>query len=104
MKINAYTNRDKIRDLYDVTFICKRFFDQLSLQTIALLRSAVEYKGIEQFDFLIKDQQDELIDNKKLAEDFLDMYDRLGLLYDGMTEENNSIIADDEIYIIAQKG
>ena len=86
MKINAYTNRDKIRDLYDVTFICKRFFDLLSPQTIALLRSAVEYKGIEQFDFLIKDQQDELIDSGKLAEDFLDMYDRLGLLYDGMAE------------------
>ena len=84
MKINAYTNRDKIRDLYDVTFICKQYYDQLSPQTVALLRSAVEYKGIEQFDYIIKDQHDELIDSDKLSDDFLAMYDRLGLLYDGM--------------------
>jgi predicted nucleotidyltransferase component of viral defense system len=82
MKINAYTSRDKIRDLYDVTFICKQYFSRLSPQTIALLRNAIEYKGIEQFDFIIKDQSDELIDNDKLAEDFLAMYNRLGLLYD----------------------
>ena len=81
MKINAYAGRDKIRDLYDVTFICNRYFDNLSSQTVALLRGAVEYKGIEQFDFIIKDQDDDLIDSEKLAVDFLNMHDRLGLLY-----------------------
>ncbi|MDR3270246.1 MAG: nucleotidyl transferase AbiEii/AbiGii toxin family protein [Peptococcaceae bacterium] len=82
MKVNAYSGRDKIRDLYDVTFICKQYFDCLSTQTVALLRNAIEYKGIEQFDYIIRDQNDELIDNDKLAEDFLAMYDRLGLMYD----------------------
>jgi predicted nucleotidyltransferase component of viral defense system len=82
MKVNAYTHRDKIRDLYDVTFICGRYYNQLSPQAVSLLRSAVEYKGIEQFDYIIQNQQDDLIDNEKLSEDFLGMYDRLGLLAD----------------------
>ena len=89
MKTNAYAGRDKIRDLYDVTFICNRYFDSLSPQTVALVRGAVEYKGVEQFDFIVKDQHDELIDNEKLASDFLNMYDRLGLLYS--EEESRSL-------------
>lgn len=34
-------------------------------------------------------QADELIDNDKLAEDFLTMYDKLGLLY---TEEERKVL------------
>ncbi|MDR3288839.1 MAG: nucleotidyl transferase AbiEii/AbiGii toxin family protein [Peptococcaceae bacterium] len=87
MKINAYAGRDKIRDLYDLTFICNHYFDKLSPQTVALLRGAVEYKGIAQFDYMITNQPDELIDSEKLAGDFLSMYDRLGLLFDESERE-----------------
>jgi hypothetical protein len=80
MKTSAYAGRDKIRDLYDVTFICNNFIDRLSPPTVALIRSAVEHKGIAQFDYVVRDQPDELIDNDKLAADFLMMYDCLGLL------------------------
>ena len=82
MKINAYASRDKIRDLYDLTFICNHYFEQLSPQTVAVLRSAVEHKGVAQFDYVVRNQPDELIDSDKLALDFLTMYDRLGLLLD----------------------
>ena len=82
MKVNAYAGRDKIRDLYDLTFICNNYFDRLSRQTVALLRGAVEHKGIGQFDYIIKNQPDALIDSDKLAGDFLEMYDKLGLLLD----------------------
>lgn len=82
MKTNAYSSRDRIRDLYDITFICNNYYDQLSAKTISLLRSAIEYKGIEQFDYIIKDQHDDLINEEKLAGDFLSMLDKLGLLYD----------------------
>jgi predicted nucleotidyltransferase component of viral defense system len=94
MKTNAYTSRDKIRDLYDVTFICNHYFDQLNPQTISLLRSAIEYKGIEQFDYIVKEQHDELIDEKKLAGDFLSMYDKLGLLYDRQEKQIIDSIED----------
>jgi len=82
MKTNAYLNRDKIRDLYDLAFICNRYWDTLSTQTKFVIRNAVEHKGIEQFDYIIKTQQDDLIDTKKLSADFLEMYDKLGLLCD----------------------
>jgi len=82
MKCAAYAGRDKIRDLYDLTFICNHYFGQLSEQTKAVMRNTVEYKGIEQFDYVIREQSDELIDNKKLSDDFLDMYEKLGLLYE----------------------
>jgi predicted nucleotidyltransferase component of viral defense system len=82
MKTNAYAGRDKIRDLYDVTFICNNYFDRLSPQAAALLRSALEHKGIAQFDYVVRNQPDDLIDSDKLAADFLAMHDRLGLLLD----------------------
>lgn len=80
MKANAYMGRDKIRDLYDLTYICDTYFDKLSDATKSVLRNAVEYKGIEQFDYIVSTQQDELINTNKLAEKFLKMYERLDLL------------------------
>jgi predicted nucleotidyltransferase component of viral defense system len=82
MKTNAYSSRDKIRDLYDVTFICNHYYDDLSSQTISQMQEALSYKGIEQFDYILREQQDELIDENKLAADFLLMFDKLELLYD----------------------
>ena len=89
MKINAYSGRDRIRDLYDLTFIYKNYYDRLSPQTVALLRGAVEHKGIAQFDYVVRNQPDELIDCDRLAEDFLAMYDRLGLMFD---EEERALL------------
>jgi hypothetical protein len=87
MKINAYAGRDKVRDLYDLTYICNNYFDRLSKQTIGLLRGAVEHKGVEQFDYVVRNQPDELIDSDKLAYDFLKMYDKLGLMLDESERE-----------------
>ena len=80
MKTNAYTGRDKIRDLFDLSFICNNYNDQLSPETVALMRTAVEYKGIEQIDYILNEQKDELIDEGRLISSFLEMHDRLGLL------------------------
>lgn len=79
MKLNAFNHRDKIRDLYDITFIYIRYKDELNSGLLFMLRDAVAYKGLEQFDYLIRTQSDELIDNDKLAEEFLSMYYDLGL-------------------------
>lgn len=80
MKANAYSGRDKIRDLYDICFICNHYWENLSEDVKSLIRVAVEYKGIEQFEYIVRDQKDELIDNKKLIDDFLKTYEKLGLL------------------------
>jgi predicted nucleotidyltransferase component of viral defense system len=99
MKVGAYAGRDKIRDLYDVTFIYNHYADQLTPQAIALLRGAIEHKGIEQFDYVVQTQPDELIDNDQLASDFLKMYNDLGLLLEAEEQEflENSYELDDEL-------
>lgn len=89
MKSSAYQARDKIRDLYDVCFLCNHYWEELSDGAINTLRASVEYKGIEQFDYIVREQSDELIDKEKLADDFLTMYDKLCLLY---TEEEKAVL------------
>lgn len=49
---------------------------------IEQLKNSFEYKELEQFDYLIKTQDDLLIDKDKLAENLLELYDDLGLIDD----------------------
>ena len=91
MKASAYSGRDKIRDLYDICYICNNYWKELSEDVKNMIRVAVEYKGLEQFEYVIKDQKDELIDNEKLTIDFLKMYHKLGLLV-----EKDEIQEDEE--------
>ena len=86
MKLNAYANRDKIRDLYDVTFIYNHYANILNQDILYLLSDTLAYKGLEQFDYLIATQSDELINNDKLSDDFLTMWTTLGLLDDKTRE------------------
>lgn len=79
MKLNAFNNRDKLRDLYDIVFIYRKYLSSLNSMLVYQLKDAVSHKGVEQFDYLITSQSDELIDNDKLAIDFLSMYYDLGL-------------------------
>jgi predicted nucleotidyltransferase component of viral defense system len=80
LKTAAYLGRDKIRDLYDITFIIDRYWDNLNEETIADLRRAFEYKDIAQFDYLLATQDDSLIDKAKLEDRFLSAFDKVGLL------------------------
>ena len=80
MKAAAYASRDKIRDLYDLSFICDKYFDALTEQTVINIRDALEYKGLEQFDYIMHTQSDPLINSEHLLTEFLQMYDKIGLL------------------------
>lgn len=87
MKKNlAYMGRDKIRDLFDLSFICNHYLDQLNPEVIKAIRTTLEYKGVEQFDYLIATQSDPLINQEQLAVDFLTMHEKLGLLTDQTPE------------------
>jgi predicted nucleotidyltransferase component of viral defense system len=81
LKASAFRDRDKIRDLYDLVFIVNNYFDQLSHTTKLLLTAEFEHKGLEQFDFLISTQSDDLINKEKFANDVLKAFDNLDLLY-----------------------
>jgi len=80
MKTAAYAGRDKIRDVYDVSFIINNYYERLSPQTISMARNVVENKGFAQLDYVIRNQPDELIDEDRLVEGFLDACNKLGLL------------------------
>lgn len=79
MKANAYSSRNKIRDLYDVTFICNNYLDELSEHSKLQIQEAMLSKGLDYFDYIIENQDDELIDKEKLVEDFLNAWDKIGL-------------------------
>lgn len=80
-KAMAYQGRDKIRDLYDLSFICNKYFKELSELTKGMLRDALSYKGFEHFDYVTSTQEDPLINKDRLAESYLEMFDKLDLLY-----------------------
>lgn len=80
LKIGAYGQRDKIRDLFDCSFIVNNYYDKLSFLTINSYISTFQHKGLEQLDYLIETQADPLIDTNSLVESFLTANDKLGLL------------------------
>lgn len=79
LKAQAYLGRDKLRDLFDVTFICLGYFKLLPVATQRLIRDVVVNKGIEQVDYLTTTQHDDLIDVDILEKQFLTMWEMLGL-------------------------
>ena len=94
LKAGAYQGRDKIRHLYDISFICNCYFDSLTEGTKNQIRDALSYKGFDNFDYITKTQPDPLIDQNKLAELYLNMYDKLGLLY---TADEQKLIGKREL-------
>lgn len=74
MKLQAYSSRDKIRDLYDIVFICKNYWGSLNEIQHSALRTALSFKGLGHFDYLIATQDDGLIDKIELGNAFLDLY------------------------------
>ncbi len=90
LKAGAYYNRDKLRDLYDLSYVCIKHFDELTETTKNIVRDALMYKGLDQLEYLLHTQKDPLIDNEKLLNNFLLMHEKLGLLCD----ENDALIQE----------
>ena len=85
MKAMAYNARDKLRDMYDLAFICEKYWEEISKPTKKTIREALEYKGLEQFEYIVQTQQDELINEEELLTKFLQMYEKVEL----QVEEQN---------------
>jgi len=80
MKCNAYSNRDRVRDMFDISFIVNNFYDQLSESARFMVQDTLGQKGLEQFDYLVATEADPLIDIGRLESAFLKAYERIGLL------------------------
>ena len=79
MKAAAFLARDKMRDLYDLTFIHLLHESSLDIASMKAIRNALEYKGLEQFDYLMATQDDDLIDKDLLMTRVLQSYEKVGL-------------------------
>lgn len=92
LKAGAYQGREKIRDLYDICFICNKHYYELGEATINQIKDAVLYKGFDYLDYIVETQPDPLIDKDKLADSYLRMFDKLDLLY--THEEKSELLAN----------
>lgn len=63
-----------------MTFFCTYRLDKLSESARDALSSALEYRGLNQFDHIIQTQRDDLIDPEALEDTFLQSFSSLELL------------------------
>lgn len=80
MKLTAYNNRDKLRDLYDIVFIGLCYYERLNSVVKLMLSQSLQFKGLDHYDYLVRTQNDPLINTDKLAADLLSLMARLGIL------------------------
>lgn len=64
-KAGAYAQRDKLRDLFDICYLVNNKYSDLDTTARNLIRSIVGHKGFEQFDYITREQSDDLIDNNQ---------------------------------------
>ena len=59
---------------------------------LEIAKDILSYKGLEQFDYLIHTQKDELIDTNQLAYDFLEVFNDLEILDDYQLDDHTEEI------------
>lgn len=79
MKAQAYCSRDRLRDLYDLAFICLNYWGMLDGVTQATVVGALSYRGLENYDYLCQTQDDEFIDKEILGDMVLQVFYNLNL-------------------------
>ena len=79
-KVSAFANRDRIRDLYDITYVVDKYHELLKPETLRQVQHALEYKGFEYFDYIASTQPDSFIDTSVLEMRFLETFEKVGLL------------------------
>ena len=94
-KVKAFDQRDKLRDLYDLIFICKEKWNDIDDRAKENIKDSFSHKGIEYFETIVEVQKDEFIDSKKLEEDFIDIWDKIELSKD---DDEDFIETDYEYY------
>ncbi|MDR1234548.1 MAG: nucleotidyl transferase AbiEii/AbiGii toxin family protein [Mycoplasmataceae bacterium] len=76
-KADAFRNRDKIRDLYDLCFIANKYYEKLIPEVQDELKQVLMAKGIQQYDYVVKEQTDQFIDIDKLQDMILQAFTKL---------------------------
>lgn len=78
-KIDTFSKSNKLSDLYDLIFICKNYWNDLSVMNQFNIRNTLVYKGLEFVNYLISTQKDASINSNKLLNDYLDIAEKIGI-------------------------
>jgi len=89
LKKGAYDNRMRIRDLYDLVFICNNYWDELSPVVKSGVLESLSRDVLERFDYLIRQEHDEYIDVKKLENNLLELLFSLEIIKENKQEKEN---------------
>ncbi len=79
MKAGAYLQRDKITDIYDLTFIINNYWDELSESVRVQLTNALAYKGMDYFKYIVSEDYEPSIDVEALKDSFVKACDIAGV-------------------------
>ncbi len=80
LKTAAFQARNKIRDIWDISFIVCNYFEMLSDTIRDSIRTAFIYKGLDYVDYIIDNQSDQLIDSGLLVDKYLEASSILGII------------------------
>ena len=69
MKISAFNNRDKIRDLYDVDYLFRNYKDKMTKDILKQIHNKLSYSDFEELNTLLKHEakQHKLVSIKELG-------------------------------------
>ena len=79
-KLRAYLGRTALRDLYDVVFIALKYWGMLSDREKDAIRNSFYQKDLSYIDYLLKNQDDILINKSDLEFNVLRLFSLLGLI------------------------
>lgn len=79
-KLRAYLGRTALRDLYDVVFIVLKYWGMLSDREKDAIRNSFYQKDLAYIDYLLKNQDDVLINKSDLEFNVLRLFSLLGLI------------------------
>lgn len=79
MKLDAFSDRYRIRDVYDIQYLFLNKRDKLSQSNVVRLYNLLQYKGLDELETLLIEQPDPLIDSDQLITHFLEMTEEIGI-------------------------
>lgn len=94
-KANAFQNRDKIRDIYDLCYIYDTYEAVLTEETLVDIQDAFLSKTPEDVLYMVTENPDSQIDSNKLFDDFCRIYEDVGIAK--LDNIKNQVYALDEL-------
>lgn len=87
MKANAFTNRDKIRDLYDISFLLEKYPDCFTSETLFNIHDKLSYSDKNDLELLLMDE----FKNHKLTNNYNNFYGFIDRIEENINNINKNI-------------